>query len=217
MFGYVRVNKPELRVREYEFYRASYCGLCRSMGKCTGQCSRMTLSYDFAFLALLRIALTKDTTEFDSKRCIAHPLKKRSYMKRNPTLEYCAGAAALLNYHKVRDDLSDERGIKRLRAVALIPFMSYSRKRAIKKLKLSELDGRISAGLSKLAEIEAARPASTPGRVSNRAVKWSMLPAPPEAMTGTETMSQTALSISRSKPPLTPSVSMELTTISPAP
>ncbi len=160
MFGYVRVNKSELRVREYEFYRASYCGLCRAMGKCTGQCSRMTLSYDFAFLALLRIALKKDTTEFDSKRCIAHPLKKRSYMKRNPTLEYCAGAAALLNYHKVRDDLSDERGFKKLRAVALIPFMSYSRKRAIKKLKLSELDGRISAGLSKLAEIEAARPES---------------------------------------------------------
>ncbi len=160
MFGYVRVNKPQLRVREYEFYRASYCGLCRAMGKCTGQCSRMTLSYDFAFLALLRVALTKDGIDFHSKRCIAHPLKKRSYMKRNPTLEYCAGAAALLNYHKVKDDLSDERGFKRLRAVALLPFMKYSRKRAIRKLNLSELDGRISTGLSRLAEIERARPAS---------------------------------------------------------
>ena len=157
MFGYVRVSKPQLRVREYEFYRASYCGLCRAMGKCTGQCSRMTLSYDFAFLALLRVALTGDEVKFESKRCIAHPLKKRSCMKRNSTLEYCAGAAALLNYHKVRDDLSDEHGFKKMRAVVLLPFMAYSRKRAIKKLKLSELDGRISEGLSRLAETEAAR------------------------------------------------------------
>ena len=44
-----------------------------------------------------------------------------------------------------------------------------------------------------------------------------MDPAPPEAMTGTSTASQTAASISRSKPPFTPSVSMLLRTISPAP
>ena len=44
-----------------------------------------------------------------------------------------------------------------------------------------------------------------------------MQPAPPEAMTGTFTASQTAASISRSKPRFTPSVSMELSTTSPAP
>ena len=47
--------------------------------------------------------------------------------------------------------------------------------------------------------------------------KSSTQPAPPEAMTGTLTTSHTACSISRSKPPFTPSVSMELSTISPAP
>ena len=48
-------------------------------------------------------------------------------------------------------------------------------------------------------------------------MKSAEQPAPPEAMTGTLTLSQTAWSISRSKPPLTPSVSMEFTTTSPAP
>ena len=44
-----------------------------------------------------------------------------------------------------------------------------------------------------------------------------MQPAPPEAITGTSTAAHTAASISRSKPCFTPSVSMEFTTISPAP
>ena len=112
MFGYVRVKHTELKVKEYEFYRGTYCGLCRSMGKCTGQCSRFALSYDFAFLALLRIAFDRTLVEFEQKRCLAHPLKKRNMMKPNPSLAYCSGAAALLNYHKIMDDLSDEKGAK---------------------------------------------------------------------------------------------------------
>ena len=114
----------------------------------------MTLSYDFAFLALLRVSLTGDSLEFSSGRCIAHPFTKRSYLKRNPSLDYCAGAAAILNYHKVKDDLADEGGIKRLRAAALLPFVAHSRRRALKRLKLSALDEKVSAGLGHLAEIE---------------------------------------------------------------
>ena len=154
MFGYVRVCKPELRVKEYELYRSTYCGLCRSMGKCTGQCSRMALSYDFVFLALTRISLMRDTLDFGRKTCMAHPLQKRSYMKSNPTLQYCAGAAALLNYHKVKDDLSDEKGLKKLSALCLLPFVSSARRKAIKRSELSPLDKKISAGLQRLSEIE---------------------------------------------------------------
>ena len=53
MFGYIRLNKPECKIREYEYYRAVYCGLCRMLGKCTGQCSRLMLSYDMTFMALV--------------------------------------------------------------------------------------------------------------------------------------------------------------------
>lgn len=153
MFGYVRVNSPELKVKEYEFYRGTYCGLCRSMGKCTGQCSRMALSYDFAFLALVRITFLREAVAFEQKRCIAHPFKKRNAMKHTPSLAYCAGAAALLNYHKVRDDLADERGFKKLRALLLLPFMAHSRKKAL-KAGLGALDDQIAAGLLALAEAE---------------------------------------------------------------
>ncbi len=159
MFGYVRAYKPEMKVKEYELYRASYCGLCRAMGKCTGQCSRMTLSYDFAFLAIFRFAVSNEELKIDRKRCIAHPMRKKSYIVSNPTLEYCAGAAALLNYHKIRDDLNDERGLKKLAALSLLPFVSYSRRKALRS-GLSGLDSKISGLLSSLSELEGASPDS---------------------------------------------------------
>lgn len=43
MFGYIVVHKPELKVREYETYRASYCGLCHSLKKQSGRIGQLTL------------------------------------------------------------------------------------------------------------------------------------------------------------------------------
>ena len=57
MFGYVRACKPELKIKEYETYKAVYCSLCRLMGREYGLWSRFTLSYDFTFLALLNMSL----------------------------------------------------------------------------------------------------------------------------------------------------------------
>ncbi len=156
MFGYVKVNSAELRVREYEAYRASYCGLCRSMGKCTGQCSRLTLSYDFAFLAALRICLDNTEIEYKKRRCLAHPLRKRAIMERNAQLDYCSRAAAILTYHKIKDDLADERGLRRLRAALALPFAARARKKALGS-GLAELDAEVSGCLSRLASLEGER------------------------------------------------------------
>ena len=166
MFGYVRVSKGELKVKEYELYRGAYCGLCRSMGKCTGQCSRMALSYDLTFLVALRLALTDTPVEFRHRRCLVHPLTKRSVMERNEVLDYCSYAAAILSYHKVKDDLADEKGFKWLRAVLMLPITASWRRRALKS-GLSELDGKVAEQLRRLAELEKSGPASVdaPARV----------------------------------------------------
>jgi len=155
LFGYVKVNSPELKVKEYELYRGTYCGLCRAMGKCTGQCSRMTLSYDFAFLTLVRVSVEQTPLAFSPRRCPIHPLTKRSVMEHNPTLAYCARAAALLNYHKVRDDLADEKGVKRLTAMLALPFVAHARKRAT-RAGLADLDDFITEKLRELSRIEAS-------------------------------------------------------------
>ena len=114
MFGYVREHAPELKVKEHNLYKAVYCGLCKSMGKCTGNCSRLTLSYDITFLAVLRLALSKKNYQVEMQRCIAHPLKKRVMMLPNDDLCYCARVTALLAYGKLLDDISDTKGIKKL-------------------------------------------------------------------------------------------------------
>ncbi len=152
MLGYVRTDMPELRMREYECYRSLYCGLCRHMGTCTGQCSRLSLSYDFVFLATVRMSLLQEKLTFQKKRCLVHPFKKRSCVVDSPTLRYCADASALLSYHKLRDDLADEKGLKKLRARFALLFFRGGYKRA--RRRHPQLDLSISEHLNKLSEYE---------------------------------------------------------------
>ena len=121
MFGYIRPFSSELRIREYQYYRGVYCGLCRAQGRCTGQCSRMTLSYDFAFLALVRLALQNGNpgaqqpdraVSFERRRCLPHPLRRRQSLQPGEVTDYVATCAALLNYHKLLDDRADEKGAR---------------------------------------------------------------------------------------------------------
>ena len=116
MFGYVKPYVPELRVGEYELFRAVYCGVCRSMGRHTGQVSRFTLNYDYVFLAAVRMALTDTVPVCTKRRCIAHPLKRRNMAEENPALAYTAAAAACMLSEKLEDDASDEGGFKALLA-----------------------------------------------------------------------------------------------------
>lgn len=159
MFGYVKTYLPELRVRENEYYRAVYCGLCRSLGRCTGCSSRMMLSYDLVFAALLRMAAEGTVPTFDKQRCIAHPIRRRAMADPNEELDFCASAGILLVYGKTLDDISDERGGKRLRARSLRAAMRGMHKKAVRHLS-KEADELIAKGLSELAEIEASETAS---------------------------------------------------------
>ncbi len=130
MFGYIKPVKPELKVRELEFYRGIYCGLCRSMGIHTGGISRLTLSYDFAFLAAVRMVLSDIKPSFSARRCATHPLRKKAMCDDNPALEYCASAAAVLTECKIRDDINDEKGFGRLAARFAHIFAKRMRKKA---------------------------------------------------------------------------------------
>lgn len=154
MFGYVQTVRGELRVREYEYYRASYCGLCRSMGKCTGQCSRLLLNYDLAYLATVRMALLGTTPTFRRRRCLAHPFRRRMMMEPNDQLRYCAVATVILAFEKCRDDAADERGWRRFRArlrrLMLAPMYRRAKKRA------PELAAAVRSHLARLSAAEAA-------------------------------------------------------------
>ncbi len=154
MFGYVRPHNPELRMRDYECYRAYYCGLCRAMGKCTGQCSRLTLSYDFVFLAAVRCYLAGEEPEIKKIRCLPHPLKRRKCVVNSRELDYCADASALLAYQKCKDDRMDERGFKKLGAAIAMTFLSTAYRKA--KKRHPELDQKIADRLAQLHQYETS-------------------------------------------------------------
>lgn len=113
----------------------------------------MSLSYDFAFLVMLRLALSDTKVSFSQRRCLAHPLKKRNIMEGNVQLDACAHAAAILGYHKVRDDLADEKGLKRIKARLYYPFVKSWRKKSL-RAGYAELDAKVADALSRLADIE---------------------------------------------------------------
>lgn len=117
MFGYVQPYIPNLTVGDHEYYRAAYCGLCRSMGEVCGGSSRLTLSYDGVFLSLLRMALMKDTPECERRRCPYSPLVKKNMLVDSPDIDFSAGAMGVLAALKLEDDITDESGFKKFSAL----------------------------------------------------------------------------------------------------
>ncbi len=130
MFGYIKPVAAELKVKEYELYRAVYCGLCAALGRNTTCISRLSLSYDFVFLAVVRMALFSEKGKIEKRRCFAHPTKKRAVLTGADQLDYCARISSVLTYHKLCDDINDDRGAKKLVSYLLLPVASLIRKRA---------------------------------------------------------------------------------------
>lgn len=150
MFGYVKPVISELLVKEHEFYKATYCGICRSMKKHIGALSTATITYDSVFLALVRMAYIPDG-ELESRmgRCIAHPLKKRPMLADNSAIEYTARAFAVLTYYKLMDDLSDEKLSKRIAVGMAKPVISGAKRRADEP-ELEEIAREKLAAISEL-------------------------------------------------------------------
>ncbi len=112
MYGYIVVNKPELKFREYDVYRSYYCGLCSELQKRHGPASRFALSYDGTFLVVLLTGLYEPKTQLEHKRCIAHPMISLP-KRRNAVTAYAADMNVLLAYYKAADDWNDERKVSR--------------------------------------------------------------------------------------------------------
>ena len=153
MFGYVKPFVPNLRVKDYELYKSVYCGLCRSMGNHTGGVSRLTLSYDMTFFALVRLALSGEDYGIRRRRCAVHPIKKRPMMDDNDALMYTSYVSALLVYHKLLDTVEDERGIKRASAKMMVPYAKHLKKKAL-RAGYREAQEIVSLAMAELSALE---------------------------------------------------------------
>ena len=152
MFGYIKPCREELKVCEYELYRAVYCGLCRAMGRHVCKSFRVTLSYDAVFLAVVRLAALGEPMKIEQGRCLVHPVKKRNRLVAEETLGYCARAYAVLASCKADDDVADSKGAEKIAArMKRAPVRRFGRKSG-----LSELVPPVAKRLENLAALEKA-------------------------------------------------------------
>ncbi len=111
MFGYVRINKMDLTFREYEHYKAYYCGLCKYLKRNHTELSRLTINYDITFLIVLLSSIYQPSAQVFHEKCIVDPVKKKKHII-NEITEYAASMNILLAYYKLEDDVNDEGDIK---------------------------------------------------------------------------------------------------------
>lgn len=126
MFGYIKAYKPEMTFSQFDIYKGIYCSLCKEIGKNYGLIARMTLSYDFAFFALVRISVEESCPNFKKSHCTFNPAKKCLECSLDDRdLEYAADVSMLMVYYKYLDNLQDSRGIKKLFLKLLSPYFNH--------------------------------------------------------------------------------------------
>ena len=149
MFGYVNVYKPLLKDADFNTFKMYYCGLCKQLGNSYNQAIRLSLSYDFTFLAILLDSLTDEQCSTAFQPCIKHLSKKRNIIINNDCINYAAAMSVALNYFKLTDDIEDDKSLKAL--ILRIPYL-----RQIKKIdkRMCIVTDIIEEHLDKLKHLE---------------------------------------------------------------
>ena len=150
MFGYIVVNRQELRIKEYDRYRAYYCGLCKTLQSHCGIRGQLSLSYDMTFLAVLLSGLYEPEQRQARERCIVHPAKKHIVLY-NEIMDYVADMTLLLAWYKCQDDYIDERKLNK----ACYGRMIHSKTKQICK-QYSRQAETVKKQMQKLSELEKA-------------------------------------------------------------
>ncbi|MBR6361431.1 MAG: hypothetical protein IKS04_06505 [Clostridia bacterium] len=130
MLGYVKPDRPELKIKEYELYRGIYCSLCRALGRNYSPLAKILLSYDFALAAMIRLALGDESCVFDAGRCPFNPAKRCSYCRSTAETDFCAHCIIIISYYKILDNIRDRGFLKKLGALLIFPVIALMHKKA---------------------------------------------------------------------------------------
>ena len=110
MFGYVNASWKELSKDEQNRYQAAYCGICRRIREQSSNLSRLSLSYDMAFLALLLMSLYEPEEQGGDNACMLHPIRHKPWLD-SEYIRYCADMNVALAYFNCLDDWRDDRNV----------------------------------------------------------------------------------------------------------
>lgn len=154
MFGYVRPARPELKCRDFDLYKATYCGLCRCLRVRYGLIAPLLLNFDFTFLALV-LWEPEGQPSYCRGRCHANPLRKKQMCPNSPALELAADESVILAFWKLRDSVADEGFIRGLPArLACLALGGAYRKAARRR---PDFDRTVRRCLDELSQMEQER------------------------------------------------------------
>ncbi len=176
MFGYVRPNRDELKVRQARDYDALYCGLCYTLGRRHGLIARLFLNYDFTFLAMV-LDQGKEPPDSERRRCPARLWCGKKRCACSGGLEDAADAGTILTYWKLRDSVADGGFWEALagRALSVLLRPAYRRAAAARP----DYDRVVRGCLEELHTLERSncpsldRPADTFARILQAAAPAS--------------------------------------------
>ncbi len=156
MFGYVKPDKPELKIKDFETYKAIYCSLCKTLGKEYGLLARFLLTYDATFYAIFRKTVFQSEPDCAYKGvCRFNPLKKCNYIKTDGYLKDAAALTVIMFYYKVIDNLHDGKLPKKLLSCLVYPYIKIKFNKAVKKY--SNYDAIIKSSIEEQARVENER------------------------------------------------------------
>lgn len=134
MIGYIKIFKPELKVKHLQVYESYYCGLCKSLKTRYGFLKNMTLNYDIVFISLLIDCLNNVEPSSSSFRCAYNPGKSKIRVVNNTT-DYVADVNIYLMYKKLYDDYKDEKKILSLIGYILLKRAGNKASKSITNIK----------------------------------------------------------------------------------
>lgn len=147
MFGYIRFDRNELKLKEYRLLRAYYCGLCHRLGT-VAPVLKLKLSYDMTFLSLCLACAVHEKPQFKKKWCPNHPTQKTLYAV-SPSLDIAADLFLFLSVFKLEDNARDG---ERIRAGLAMSVLKAAYKKAINRN--NALHECLKAALARFYEAE---------------------------------------------------------------
>lgn len=151
MFGYIHPFRPELKCKDLDLYKGTYCGLCCTLRQRYGVLAPMFLSYDLTFLALL-LEKNQDCYHPTTGRCHGNPFRKKACAPSSEALNRCADMTVLLAWFQLQDTIADDGLGKKFFARVLCLFLRPSYRKA--ETHLADFSQNTQNALARLAQLE---------------------------------------------------------------
>lgn len=142
MFGYVKLNRAQLKPADAAEYKRIYCGLCHQLANYSAL-SRLFLSFDMTFFVFLS---AYDQTELAQKCTANHCLQRLPCP--DELMDYWACLSIMMVYQKYLNDLKDGKKIGKMYLLA----MEKAWEKACERYPLAQR--RVCEALQKNYELE---------------------------------------------------------------